>query len=49
MLFENLVLRLLIEILKRMGPDLIRRDNEVIEKAWRYIEHWTIEKDYKNL
>ena len=49
MLFENLVLRLLIEILARMDPHPAREDNKVVEKAWRYIEHHIVEKDYKKL
>ena len=45
MLFENLALRLLIEILERIGPDPVRRDNEAIEKAWQYIEHQTTDSE----
>ena len=50
MLFENLVLRLLLEILHILSAEpLALSDSGTVKKAWRYIEHHTAGKDYEEL
>ena len=50
MLFENLVLRLLLEILHVLSAEpLALSGRKTVKKAWRYIEHHTVGKDYEDL